>query len=252
MTLTWTSVLNLKVVQKDGQQVRWVGDDWAFPEVDEVLVLRVPLHPPQAAGADAKKYAVALADYYNACPSIFGTPNTGNIKTGGVVSSGASAGAATIFKSMTIKLNPALQRVFAHAMSPAGSGVLFANQESLPHGFTPSALSFFDLGVVLNYVMAKAWGNAAYRHLVQVPQDTVPSFRTDHGFTPPWAIPLVIRDHAKAESKRERSKPHTRRGPQITIWCSTCRSIRKRNRDWGVALAAYNSTGAQFPFTCCP
>ena len=267
------SVLSLVVMQdplekKDAKRIEWIGDDWSWPvleEEDEILTLNVPLEAPPAlkvsphddlesAQAKLKKHAVALADYYRARPSLFGT----NVDDHSVVPTTSSTSSSGL-SLMAVEVNDTLRQAFMDTLGPGNSGIQFGSHGPLPNGFTPTQSSFLDLGVALTYVMAKAWENDAFRRLVKDSHTVTGAISRARGFVPPWAIKVAIahdrtsqwhdEDPHEKDGKSGRDLSHDSRKSKLTLNLPV---EPQEPGDYSVALAAYNSTGAQFPFTCCP
>jgi ribosomally synthesized peptide (two-chain TOMM family) len=136
----------------------------------------------------------------------------------------------------------------------------FSGQEAPPGGFIPDGGSFLNFEVALLYVMAKAWESADFRALLTdvSAQDAAgirrdderlrAILRTIRGFNPPWRLRLAIREDPDA-----RWVPG--RGWSLPKAHELILNLPRRPAEashFSLALASYNATGAEFPFTCCP
>jgi ribosomally synthesized peptide (two-chain TOMM family) len=129
----------------------------------------------------------------------------------------------------------------------SGTPFKSAGQAPPEGGFVPGTEGFFDFGVVLLSVMAKAWENEQFAKLLV--EDPTAGLNTVRGYKPPWHLGIEFRFDEGA---------HWIEGAETPWHLPTPHVLRLQmpaappaEHDWAVALAAYNSTGAEYPFTCC-
>ncbi|MEO8903485.1 MAG: BMA_0021/BMA_0022 family TOMM bacteriocin [Polyangiaceae bacterium] len=226
----WPNSVTLQVVEKP-QDFLWVGDSWTWPHRQEQdkLTLVVPLQARNIVAAD---HALALADYYAAYPSLFGGRSSAIEKAG--------------FRAETTSLHPEFTSALKATGASAAFAATFASTSAPVDGFYPTQGSFFNFQVALLSVMAKAWENDNFRTLItKVPVAALNSIRD---YKLPWAITLEIRDDTVATWDKAK-KAWLNAQPNILQLCLPTRP--PTSRDQTIAIAAYNSTGAEFPFTCC-
>ncbi len=244
----WPNVLDFEVAEQP--HFKWIGDDWTWPaDGEDQLSLRIPLEPMTNGGSGApvriaaSNHALALADYYAIRPSMFGTIGGG----------GATPRGNSLVTSAAIDLTERASLSLGDYMV-AGSPVRFGGHGPPPGGFVPSAGSFMDFEVVVIAAMAKAWENAAFAQLLDA--DFNLALTTIRDYTEPWKLILKVKNDPTARwsaatvgqgGKVVPSKWETLSAHKLTLNLP-CEPVIK---DQSVALAAYNSTGAQFPFTCC-
>lgn len=229
----WEKDIELRV--EKAPQLQWIGDNWVWPKdlnKEEHLTLYVPLRP----NIEPEYHAAALADYYTARPSLFG-----NGASPDVVSSLFDP---SIFNSWN--------SVLAEQIDAPLLGSRIASREPPHGGFVPNQVSFLDFGVALLSIMAKAWENENFAALIVQDENVVEALSTVRGYRPPWKLNLAIRDdeqarwHEKAvlAHRWEPLRPH-----ELVLHLP---EPPQEPREQSIALAAYNATGAEFPFTCCP
>jgi hypothetical protein len=245
----WPDTLNL-FVQRFGdepEQLRWIGDDWAWCEKNaDFLLLRLPLRPKVSAKTplDPKYFVRALADYYHQYPSIFGTVGGGGGTPRGV--SLVTSAALDVADAPALSISDYLL---------SSSPVRFGGHAPPPGGFIASAGGFLNLEVVLVSALAKAWGNLNFADLLdstkkQVTLTTPASaltgaaLSTIRGYTSPWRL---VEDDPTIQWD-ETSGWHD---PTPHLLGLNFPEKPQSFSDLSVALASYNSTGAEFPFTCC-
>jgi len=200
------------------------------------------------------KHAIALADYYTARPSLFG--NQGALRTG------------AIFRPDTLAVNRALARtISAQPGTRASAPSVFSGQPPRPGDpstFIPDQTSFLNFEVAMISLIAKAWESADFRELIKRPQNVPSALQTVRGYDPKWTMRISIVDDASAkwESGAQPATNGSRRAKpakQTSRWTNLTPHMLRLNfpnapreaRDHSIALASYNSTGAQYPFTCC-
>ena len=263
----WGDTLRLVVDRAPvaDKRLRWIGDDWAWDvNQAEQLTILVPLRPrykevngkltslQEHPDFDALQ-ALALADYYDARPSIFGT-----VSGGGTTPRGRS-----LVTSASLDIaDQALYSISDFLLT--ASPIRFGGKGPPNGGFIPSGATFLNLEVALVSGLAKAWGNALFANLLDATKTVATvgngggkgageqALSTVRGYAPEWRLELRIEDDPDAFW----IPPD---GTTPSYWTLPGKNVLKLNfpekpeevRDISVALAAYNSTGAEFPFTCC-
>lgn len=215
----WESVIDFKVQLDQG--LRWAGDDWVWPsDREDSLIVKLPISnaPPEASRA------LALATYYAQRPSIFGTPAGGgsNLRS----SAGSEVGAGS-----------------------SGGSIRFAGTKPPVDGFTPSSGGFSDFSVVLVSALAKAWNNETFADLIRSDsKKLMAALQSIRGYVSPWQLILKVEDDREASWDAKAMK-WTNLAPHVIALNLPDRP--KAVGEQGVALATYNGTGAEYPFTCC-
>ncbi|MDP8999037.1 MAG: BMA_0021/BMA_0022 family TOMM bacteriocin [Myxococcota bacterium] len=236
----WQGVLEFTVFEQP--QFKWIGDDWVWPaDGEDELTLRLPL-TPLAAGAQQTRlgiddHVLALADYYAARPSIFGT-------TGG---GGSTPRGGSLVTSAAIDLAPTASLSIGDYML-APSSIQVGGHGPPPGGFVPSGGSFTDFEVVLISAMARAWENHAFAELLNT--NFPLALQTIRGYSEPWRLILKIENDGSARWNKTHA-PSRWEGLSAHRLRLNLPSKPNAVSDRSVALAAYNATGAEFPFTCC-
>ena len=96
--------------------------------------------------------------------------------------------------------------------------------------------------------MAKAWDNEAFGKLL-LGDDPTAALASIRGYSAPWALRLLVKNDETArwdESSKEGWSALSKHELRLNLPAAPAPVA-----DQSVALAAYNSTGAEFPFTCC-
>lgn len=235
----WPDTLHLKVSEGTGFQ--WIGDEWTWPnnsDLRESLTLYVPLKPPEKIRPD--EHAIALADYYDMRPTLFGTSNSllsqldgCSFQTSSVLAAGLKSAPAPVARTV------------------------FSSQQQPTNGFIPSETDFPNFEVALISVMAKAWENENFRNLVETDEDASDVVSVCRGYVPPWSLTLKIRHDKSAVWGAPKGKGKSAK--QSGNWSKLTPHVLRLNlpetprdpKECSLALAAYNATGAEFPFTCC-
>lgn len=241
----WEEALDLKIIRSGN--FAWTGDDWSWPEKQkDKLTLHLPLEAREIA---REHYAIALSDYYSTRPSPFGK--------------GASPFTISQFNKIFSQVKVSAPNIFIKELfsdtPPPIEAFKFPGHGHPSGGFVPSRDSFLNLGVALLSLMAKSWVNAAFRKLVD--DNTESTMGTIRGYKPPWQLTIDIEDDREARW----SAGHEQQEDGVATWIPGSWSNLKQNvltlhlpkapeagRDQVIALAAYNTTGAEYPFTCCP
>lgn len=239
---------------KDGPSEEQAGDDDSAPVAavgetltEDVLKLYIPRRVRSLDGnrVDPALHPAALADYYRQRPSLFGDDD-----------------ANTPIGTLQIQTNPKwshFENALPSTLAPSPeSAVFFGGNEAYvsagakppPGGFVPSRDGFFNFAVVLLTVMAKAWGNIEFAKLLRL--DPAAGFLAVRGFKSPWKLAVKIKYDYQARwkgpdyvgddpwylPKKHELRLHMPAAPSEV-------------KDRAVALATYNATGAEYPFSCC-
>ena len=225
----WKDTVTFKVVEKP-KDFLWVGDSWTWPRRQEQdkLTLVVPL---QARNIQQEEHAQALAAYYAAYPSLFGGRSSAIEKAG--------------FRAESTILHPDFVSAIRETGASAFSAT-FASTSAPVDGFYPTQGSFFNFQVALLSIMAKAWENANFATLIA--KAPLAALNSIQDYKLPWAITLQIEDDAKA-TWDGKTRTWSNSQPNLLQLCLPTRPAT--SRDQTIAIAAYNSTGAEYPFTCC-
>jgi ribosomally synthesized peptide (two-chain TOMM family) len=230
----WPSALTLAVNVDEG--LRWAGDDWVWPSDNEdSLTLYLPISKGRPKHESDR--ALALAGYYAQRPSIFGTAGGG----------GSTPRGQSLVTSAGLDVTDTGGLPLSNFLL-SSAPVRFSGNGPPPDGFTPSSGSFADFEVILISALAKAWNNEAFAELIQSDTSLSIALQTIKGYTSPWRLILRILDDETATWN-----------PEQMIWAKLTPHVLALNlpdrppavSDQPIALAAYNSTGAEYPFTCC-
>jgi ribosomally synthesized peptide (two-chain TOMM family) len=231
-TWPWPDIINFKV--NVGQGLKWAGDDWVWPsDHEDSLTLQLPISKRPA----EHTRALALADYYAKRPSIFGTAGGG----------GATPRGRSLITSAGLDITDTGGLPLSNFIL-AGATVRFGGNSPPPDGFTPSSGSFADFEVVLLSALAKAWNNEAFAELIQSDKDLRVALQTIRGYTSPWRLILKVLDDGDAVWD-DKAYTWTHLSPHTLTLNLPDRPVAPNEQT--VALAAYNSTGAEYPLTCC-
>ncbi|MDI1443051.1 BMA_0021/BMA_0022 family TOMM bacteriocin [Polyangium sp. 6x1] len=230
----WKNACTLEIRTADGPQGKfeWIDDQWVWSQnLLDSLTMYLPLTAPST---DPNATAMALADYYRQRPSLFsddwGTPYG---PTGPVTSPTAPGGV------------------------PLSNAPVISNNSGAPvGGYIPSDDEFSAFNVVLLSALAKAWKNPGFKQTLQI--DCAAALHTIRDYKMPWNLTIGILDDAAAQW----TPPNASASPpsqgqsywtfsklnKLTLYLPT----KPSNADAEpVALATYNATGAEYPFTCC-
>jgi ribosomally synthesized peptide (two-chain TOMM family) len=230
----WDHIIDFAVAQDQGLQ--WAGDDWVWPtDHEDSLTLYLPI----TRRPDVDLRPRALADYYAQRPSIFGTAGGGG---------GSTPRSQSLVTSAGLDITDADGMPIASFML-AGAPVRFAGLAPPNGGFIPNSGTFADFEVVLLSALAKAWDNDAFATLIQADEPVLRvALSSIRGYSPPWRLTLRVLDDENATYNAESSRWDGLTPHQLAL------NLPDRPAsipEQALALAAYNSTGAEFPFTCC-
>lgn len=209
----------------------WIGDTWAWvtdPGGSEDDELRIPL--PLSANIPEADRALALALYYSERPTIFS-------KTPRVDDAALSLQRITMGRELRERL----------------SDIHIAQNGPAPHGLVPNETDFQALMVALMSALARSWENEEYKKKLLANAPRMLSVTRE--YTVPWQLNIVIVDDTgptaptwdSAKGAWVFPKDET---PTTLTMCLPKRPARAN--ECAIALASYNATGAEFPFSCCP
>jgi ribosomally synthesized peptide (two-chain TOMM family) len=243
----WPGVVDLAVKAVYDQTgtknlFRWVGDDWVWPadKGEDSLTIYLPIRKAVAAIPEAHRVS-ALADYYDARPSIFGKGSGG---------SGGTPRGRSLVTSASVTIDDDYNYSIADMMLTA-SPIRFGKQNNPTQGEIAGAGTFLDFEVILISAMAKAWREPAFADLLLDPQNLTDSLTTLGGSPPAWKLHLEVQDDPTIRwipaSKGKPSGWDKPAAHQLMLNLPA----RPLLSDQPLALAAYNSTGAMYPFSCC-
>ncbi|XXT20372.1 BMA_0021/BMA_0022 family TOMM bacteriocin [Sorangium sp. So ce429] len=245
----WNNVCRLQIVDYVGPSLEWTGSEWIWPlALIESLTMHLPLKPPQHPDPEssATSPAILLADYYKRHVNFFsddwgnGCENPNDSETLEILPRDPSSGSRD---EGIIRLD---------ADRPAG-GLMSGEQE------------FTAFKVALLGAMAKAWSNPPFRGLLL--ENPAEALHTIRDYKMPWKMKIRIKeDHAGSWGLQNPSSSPLAGGESIVLppdtwpwsWTPSRRHVltlclpKKPTHfsDEPIALAAYNATGAAYPFTC--
>jgi ribosomally synthesized peptide (two-chain TOMM family) len=250
----WPERCELKV-EEAGGRYEWIGEDWVWAQgFWESLTMHLPLDP-EVHGIPPKYQAMALADYYRQHSSLFDDdwgkndprPPEGTLpaKPGGHSVRERRDDADADRSSSDLVAPPLPTLSFANANAEAGF-----NSPAPRYGFVPPESEFTAFKVVLVAAISKAWRDDRFKEILSI--DSKLAMSTIRGYRVPWALTFPMRPDLRA-----RWQPPT--GGQPSFWYNaTPHTLKlylpskpKSLDSEPVALATYNATGAEYPFTCC-
>ncbi|WP_437576229.1 BMA_0021/BMA_0022 family TOMM bacteriocin [Sorangium sp. So ce887] len=201
----------------------WIGDEWVWSKnLLDSMTMYLPLTAPST---EATEQAMALADYYRQRASLF------------------SDDWGTEYGPIGKKPVAIAPAVGTQSNSPVG-------------GFVPTDQGFEAFKVVLLAAIAKAWASEDFKQMLLI--DSAAAMQTIRGYKLPWNMNICIMNDdgaswtkpdassdppSQGQSYWTFSRPHT-----LTLYLPTAPSDENAEP---VALAVYNATGAEYPFTCC-
>jgi ribosomally synthesized peptide (two-chain TOMM family) len=244
---SWNNVCRHQIVDYREPSLEWTGSEWIWPlALIESLTMHLPLQPPKdpPSGSSAAPPAVLLADYYRQHVNFFSddwgdrcaNPNDGE----------------------SLEIPP------YHPPSRSGDeGMIRLDADRPAGGLMSGEQEFAAFKVALLGAMAKAWSNPPFRRLLL--ESPAEALHTIRDYKMPWKMKIKIKeDHAGSWGARIHP-PHPPAGgesivlpPSSWSWTASRRHVLtlclpKRPThfsDEPIALAAYNATGAAYPFTC--
>lgn len=236
----WT---RLQLEVKEEPDFLWAVDSWTWidrpkhpkgangrtdgesedPGEDE-LRLYVPL---SATFTKPEEMPLALASYYDKRPSIFSddAPDIGDTKS-------------WLLDTTSSML---------HRDPPPRGPVVFLGKGPPKDGLFPNYTNFSALNVALLSAMAKAWVDKNYA--LRLGQDPESAMRHTRDYTSPWKMAIKVFDDPNVKWANNKWT-FTNEKPNVLKLCLPMKP--ETARDQVLALADYNSAGAEYAFTCCP
>ena len=251
-TWPWKGVLTLSVF--DAKKFKYGVSNWIFPPTpaEEGFTIHVPLEPPK--GSDPKDHPSILAEYYRQRPSLL-TPGGGALK-------GWSFAVSPTFRehlsSPPTPIFPASAALTAGAPRETTDATptreFFVSSSALKEGpsagkgsLIPNITDFANFEVALLHAVAKAWHSKSFRDQLQ--EKPAQALATCEHFHPAWKMTLRIADDDKARwDPSQQMWRDLSPNALVLSLPQTPPQVEKRP----VALAQYNATGAEYPFSCCP
>jgi ribosomally synthesized peptide (two-chain TOMM family) len=242
-TWPWDGVCDLRIVDS-GNQFKWINDQdgWVYsPDLTDALTLYVPLSPrlygPRQAvtsgaggalpGSVSPEYqAMALGDYYRQYASLFSD------------SWGQPPSSKTTASLTTPVIGPSSDY-------PVG-------------GFIPTDEEFAAFRVALLGAMAKTWQEASGKQegsfTSMLTIDAAAALNTIRGYKLPWNMRIRLVDDTSARwvppGNPPADKPSQWTQGHPSLLQLYLPDTPKTVGSQPLALATYNATGAEFPFTC--
>lgn len=225
----WPAACDLEIANAAGS-FEWLSDQWIWAlGRPESLTLYLPLDPA-AAGIAPANQAKALADYYRTHTSLFSDD-------WGVTGEKPPRALDASYRGMTTEDATGLD-----SAAPAG-------------GFIPNDTDFASFEVALLAAIAKAWNDPTFRKLFTL--DAAAALHTIRDYTVPWDLWIQVKDNPEAVWRTPADDRHPGKGR--SYWQLNKRNLLKLYLPTKpadvisepVALAAYNATGAEYPFSCC-
>ncbi|MDI1433260.1 BMA_0021/BMA_0022 family TOMM bacteriocin [Polyangium sorediatum] len=230
----WTSACTLEITTSEAAQGRfeWIGDEWVWSKnLLDSLTLYLPLTAPSS---DPNARAMALADYYRQRASLFSDDWGTEYGPLGPLSALRSP------RGVPVLNDPAIG---PHSSAPVG-------------GFVPSDNEFSAFQVALLSALAKAWADPGFKQKLLI--DSTVALHTIRGYELPWNMNIIIRDDSGAHwtPPNVSSSPPSHGQSYWTFSQPSALTLYLPTKPHNVeaepiALAAYNATGAEYPFTCC-
>ncbi|HKO48751.1 MAG TPA: BMA_0021/BMA_0022 family TOMM bacteriocin [Polyangiaceae bacterium] len=241
----WTD-LELKVRAED--EFEWIGNNWIWPaKQEDKLTLRIPLSPAGVARQNSKGGSLgsspdhrgkpsagpALAAYYYQRPSLLnGLPKASSIAN----------------NNFSVCFTHHFARHVAYGCvseEPSMSG-----NDPLNLGFLPSSIGFANFEVALVSAMAAAWVNPNFAKALQ--NNPIAILRTIRKYSPPWNMIISIENDEAASYVADARNPGQGTWEHLSPHSlELCLPAAPKHSEQAIALAAYNATGAEYPFTCC-
>jgi len=212
----WTGIVDVSValdnsfVWKDTAK-RGSKAGWQWPKVrtpNEWLVLSLPLLPKGVNGVDIDEVDLpsALADYYTAQPTLFGSSNTATIRA-------------------------------------------FVSRTTSPTFIGPGT-DFMNFEVALLLVLAERWKNRKKLGTGSIGQQSLKASLKSYAkkYSIPWAFSISVEDDPTIRWDKSNGRWTTPTPHRLQLELPT---VPNNPTSRTVALAEYNATGAEFPFSCC-
>jgi ribosomally synthesized peptide (two-chain TOMM family) len=196
--------------------------DWTFTKENECITLSLPLTPPK--NYRPELHALALADFYNSQPTLFGTDVSRVLKRA--------------------KKNP---QIAADLVVP-GAADRNANP-NMPYIGSVEEFSNFQVAVIT--FISICWKSNGIPDRNDNPTKALAKALfsgLDPKYRVPWEMMIMVQNDTQ-----------TSWDPVAREWKDGSPHVLKmllptkppEASDYAVALASYNATGAEYPFTCC-
>ena len=262
----WNGTVDLTISQDDtfvwsDSPKRGAQPGWTWPiakNSNEWLVLYLPLLPKNIHGKDINEahQPSALADYYDGQPTLFGSTNDGGSKSApqklgpSLIGSGRHNARSTEVPSVgdtQIRRN-------------AGKAAVSSTREALQRGskqlvlagpsFIGPGTDFMNFEVALLLLLADYWKDGdkvgsesiGSRTLAAALEGCAKRYRI------PWALNISVRNDPTIRWDKKNGTWRNRTPHMLQLELPT---VPTHSTSRAVALAEYNATGAEFPFSCC-
>jgi ribosomally synthesized peptide (two-chain TOMM family) len=250
----WPERCVLKVEEAKGRY-EWIGEDWVWAQTFwESLTMYLPLDP-EALGIPPKQQAMALADYYRQRSSLF-DDDWGKNDPPPPKDGHAAKPIGHPVREHREDLDPdkPINDLIAPPLPTLSFATLGAeagfNSPAPKGGFVPAEEEFTAFKVVLIGVMSKAWADDRFKAMLEI--DSKLAMSTIRGYRVPWKLQFPMKEDKKARWQPpvngQQSFWYNERRHELTLYLP---SKPKQLASEPVALAAYNASGAEYPFTCC-
>jgi ribosomally synthesized peptide (two-chain TOMM family) len=217
-------------ILNDQSQFQWIDDAWVYsPDLKDGLTLYLPLDGDKI---PERQRARALGDYYRQYASLFSD-------NWGIAPSPPSS---LVAETQTLEKLPFLQTPVIGSNSAAPIG-----------GFVPSDEEFAAFKVALLGAMAKAWQDNSFKTMLTI--DATAALCAIRDYKLPWNMKIKIAEDTNAQW----SQPSDPLAATLSFWIQRTPNILRLYfpekpedvRAEPMALAMYNATGSEYPFTCC-
>ncbi|WP_437743725.1 BMA_0021/BMA_0022 family TOMM bacteriocin [Sorangium sp. So ce1504] len=270
----WPRTCELQIARAD-EDLMWIRDEWVWPsDLLDCLTLRLPLVPKCSATRPGDgglredlhpdDYTRALGDYYKQRPSLFSDHWNHEYDQHGVHARTQEKGGGADLRALRADhgelQHPGRRERLRepearhHEGEQAGQERVSIQSGPPAGGFVPDDNSFAEFNVVLLAAMAKAWIDEDFKRALKI--DPVSALQTIRGYRLPWKLSLCVEDDGAArwhppgspldkdhQSYWDSLQPHV-----LKLYLPTKPSDSASEP---LALAIYNATGAEYPFTCC-
>jgi ribosomally synthesized peptide (two-chain TOMM family) len=234
----WPGTCTLQILESkpldrqipDGQsQFQWIDDAWVYsPDLKDGLTLYLPLDGNKI---PEKQRARALGDYYRQYASLFSDD-------WGIAPSPPSS---LVTEPQTME-----------KPHPLATPVIGPNSAAPIGGFVPSDEEFAAFKVALLGAMAKAWQDDSFKAMLTI--DAAAALSAIRSYKLPWNMKIKIAEDKEAQW----CQPRDPLADPRSFWIQRIPNVLRLYfpdkpedvRAEPMALAMYNATGAEFPFTC--
>jgi ribosomally synthesized peptide (two-chain TOMM family) len=250
----WENVCELAIREAQGH-FDWIDGEWVWSSHDkEGLTMCLPLDPSSPhLQIPCQYHALALADYYRQRASVFdddwgahdpprdpNAPRTDSEdqRTAARLAEDTSSADADGGGS-----SPEQAQESWFSPPPAG-------------GFMPDNTEFGAFKVALLGALARAWHDKQFRKKLEI--NAITALSSIRGYQLPWNLRIHITDDPQARWNPPRSLSHLAGTQQVSHWVFGQKhrltlylpTRPSEVQSEPLALAMYNATGAEYPFTC--